>query len=222
MVNVRQRSSNNAGHTRREFRQLQQQQQDRDRGGGGGQQQRRRAVHRADEVVDEHGVPYVTGKVRSESPPTMSPWKAFGILLIARLCAAFWTSISDCDETFNYWEPTHYLLFGKGFQTWEYDPKYALRSYTYLLLHAVPAWFVANVVQPNKMFVFYFVRFAMAAACAGSETYFYVGVLQEIGTNVGRITFCSLLFSAGMFASSTAYLPSTTSMYLCMIAHGAW
>jgi alpha-1,2-mannosyltransferase len=31
-----------------------------------------------------------------------------------------------------------------------------------------------------------------------------------------------LIFSAGMFVSSTALLPSTTSMYLCMLSHGAW
>ena len=46
-----------------------------------------------------------------------------------------WSGISDCDETFNYWEPLHYLIYGKGFQTWEYDPQYGLRSYFYILLH---------------------------------------------------------------------------------------
>jgi hypothetical protein len=25
-----------------------------------------------------------------------------------------------CTETFNYWEPTHFLMFGYGMQTWEY------------------------------------------------------------------------------------------------------
>lgn len=28
--------------------------------------------------------------------------------------------LSDCDEVMNYWEPLHYLLYGNGFQTWEY------------------------------------------------------------------------------------------------------
>ena len=28
--------------------------------------------------------------------------------------------IDDCDETYNYWEPSHYLLYGRGMQTWEY------------------------------------------------------------------------------------------------------
>ena len=26
-------------------------------------------------------------------------------------------------------------FLGKGFQTWEYDPQYGLRSYFYILLH---------------------------------------------------------------------------------------
>lgn len=34
---------------------------------------------------------------------------AFKALMSARFCAAIWSHITDCDETFNYWEPTHYL-----------------------------------------------------------------------------------------------------------------
>ena len=57
--------------------------------------------------------------------------------------------IMDCDETFNYWEVVHFLLYnttsdgnryrkdglglGLGFQTWEYGNAYALRTYAYLL-----------------------------------------------------------------------------------------
>ena len=44
--------------------------------------------------------------------------------------------IMDCDETFNYWEPTHYMLYGRGLQTWEYAPEFGLRSYAYTLIHA--------------------------------------------------------------------------------------
>lgn len=34
---------------------------------------------------------------------------AFKTLLSARFCAAIWSHITDCDETFNYWEPMHFL-----------------------------------------------------------------------------------------------------------------
>ena len=33
------------------------------------------------------------------------PTTAFMILLSARYCSALWSNISDCDETYNYWEP---------------------------------------------------------------------------------------------------------------------
>lgn len=35
--------------------------------------------------------------------------------------------IDDTDEVYGYYEPLHYLLYGKGMQTWEYSPKYAIR-----------------------------------------------------------------------------------------------
>ena len=36
----------------------------------------------------------------------------------------------DCDESFNYWEPLHFLTFGHGLQTWEHGDAFALRSYS--------------------------------------------------------------------------------------------
>ena len=97
------------------------------------------------------------------------------VILSARLGAAVWSGISDCDETFNYWEPAHFMLYGNGLQTWEYQvplsldedlssspinfqPTYALRSYLYILAHAVPGWIYSRLLQPNPMLVFYFLR----------------------------------------------------------------
>jgi len=211
MGNTRQRTSaNSAQHTRKEFRQLQQQKTD-------------RVSDRKTQVVDEKGVPYVTEKSSMDFNSVPSAFTAFkALFFIGRVTAGMWSGISDCDETFNYWEPLHYLIYGKGFQTWEYDPQYGLRSYFYILLHTVPAWFYAHFLQPNPMYVFYVTRGLLALICAGCETYFYIGVSKEVGANVGRITLGILIFSAGMFVSSTALLPSTTSMYLCMLSHGAW
>ncbi|KAJ1627508.1 hypothetical protein T492DRAFT_583782, partial [Pavlovales sp. CCMP2436] len=39
-------------------------------------------------------------------------------LLLVRWAAALVSNITDCDETYNFWEPTHYALFGSGWQTW--------------------------------------------------------------------------------------------------------
>lgn len=57
--------------------------------------------------------------------------------MVANLVAAFFAPIQDCDETFNYWEPTHYLSHGYGLQTWEYSPEFAIRSWLYVGLHAI-------------------------------------------------------------------------------------
>ena len=88
-------------------------------GEGGG---RTRPGHAPAEVVDSNGGPYTTGQMQSE-PWTPSPYTALKVLLSARLGAAVWSGISDCDETFNYWEPAHHLLYGQGLQTWEYEPR---------------------------------------------------------------------------------------------------
>jgi len=39
------------------------------------------------------------------------PYSAFKLLISARFAAALWTTISDCDETFNYWEPVSFFCF---------------------------------------------------------------------------------------------------------------
>lgn len=45
----------------------------------------------------------------------------------------------------------HFLMFGSGFQTWEYSPKYAIRSYAYLLLHTFPGKLQIQLFEANKV-----------------------------------------------------------------------
>ena len=61
------------------------------------------------------------------------------LLVISRIISAFTNNITDCDEcvflvktihksrTYNFWEPTHFILYGRGFQTWEYTREFSLR-----------------------------------------------------------------------------------------------
>lgn len=58
-----------------------------------------------------------------------------------------------CLQRFMWWLfwQMHYLLYGTGMQTWEYSPLYAIRSYAYLWLHALPACLHAHVLQTNKV-----------------------------------------------------------------------
>ncbi|KAG9061663.1 mannosyltransferase [Linnemannia hyalina] len=64
---------------------------------------------------------------------------AFKTIFLVRALAATYSNISDCDEVFNFWEPMHYLQYGSGLETWEYSPLYAIRSWAYILLHALTA-----------------------------------------------------------------------------------
>lgn len=105
--------------------------------------------------------------------PSPSAGAVFKVMISARLCAAIWSHITDCDETFNYWEPLHYLMYGQGLQTWEYSAEFSLRSYTYLLIHGVPGWIYKSLLNPNPMLVFYFIRCMLGVACACVECYFY-------------------------------------------------
>lgn len=81
----------------------------------------------------------------------MKPIGAFYFFLAANILAALYAPIQDCDETFNYWEPTHYLQHGYGLQTWEYSPVYAIRSWTYVAFHAIIGSFRRLLPFPTKV-----------------------------------------------------------------------
>ncbi|KAF9160342.1 mannosyltransferase [Actinomortierella ambigua] len=108
-----------------------------------------------------------------------------------RALAATYANISDCDEVFNYWDPLHYLQYGSGLETWEYSPMYAIRSWAYILLHAIPAELA---------------RLAMSA-----------NIVEEFDPRIGRYLLMALLTSAGLWISSNALLPSTFAMYTTML-----
>ncbi|XP_060082663.1 alpha-1,2-mannosyltransferase ALG9-like [Ylistrum balloti] len=167
-------------------------------------------------------VPASGGSPQDHQPWTPSAYTAFKIVLSARLCAAVWNIVGDCDETFNYWEPVHFLIYGSGFQTWEYSPMYAIRSYAYLWIHALPIKMYNSLFQANKILLFYLLRCLLALCCAGCEIYFYRGVSKHFGANTGRIVLFLLLLSTGMFISSSAFLPSSFCMYLTFVSMGGW
>ncbi|CAG8560880.1 19812_t:CDS:10 [Cetraspora pellucida] len=143
---------------------------------------------------------------------------AFIAFLIVRLTAVFFSNIADCDEVFNYWEPTHYLQYGYGMQTWEYSPEYAIRSWAYIKLHAIIGGIFGLVFNHDKIKIFYAIRATFAIVCALSESMFYIAALTYLGPRVGRYLIITMLLSAGMWNASTAYLPSTFAMYTTMVA----
>jgi alpha-1,2-mannosyltransferase len=72
------------------------------------------------------------------------------------------------------------------------------------------------------MYIFFFLRCLLGLASTAAEVYLVSAVKRQLGPNVARITLAFLLCSAGMFAASTAFLPSSASMYLTMLMVGAW
>lgn len=51
---------------------------------------------------------------------------------------------------------------------------------------------------------------------------FFRAVCREFGVHVGRMCLAFQIFSAGMFISSTAFLPSSWAMYSFSAACAAW
>jgi len=152
---------------------------------------------------------------------------ALSLLILPRAASALLSPIADCDETFNYWEPLHYLLYRFGFQTWEYSPIYALRSYVYLLAHYLVVKLTAfgstlGLLADQKLLLFYGLRAALGLLSAYSEALFYRSTSRCFGRRTARYLLCILLFNAGIFHASTAFLPSTFSMVLVMLFSSAW
>ncbi|CAB5362776.1 unnamed protein product [Rhizophagus irregularis] len=151
-------------------------------------------------------------------PPGKTAFSAFSAFLFVRITAALLSNIADCDEVFNYWEPTHYLQYGYGMQTWEYSPIYAIRSWAYIRLHAIVGNVFSSLFNHDKIKVFYAIRVIFAVICSICEMLFYLSAVKNLGPRVGRYLIFTMLISAGMWNASAAYLPSTFAMYTTMIA----
>ncbi|KAI7949465.1 hypothetical protein MJO28_008286 [Puccinia striiformis f. sp. tritici] len=152
------------------------------------------------------------------------PWApklsvAFRILILVRFCAAMYSSISDCDESFNFWEPTHYLVHGKGFQTWEYSPDYSIRSWFFILLHSFPAWLASKAFPLDKRPGFFAIRAMLAFLSSYTEAKLYRAIADHINPRAARYYLSMSLFSAAMWSASSAYLPSAFAMQAITLAY---
>ena len=146
---------------------------------------------------------------------------AFCVFLAINLLAAVYSPIQDCDEVFNYWEPTHYIAHGSGLQTWEYSPEYAIRSWLYSLIHAIPSKIAAAFVS-KKAYEFYFVRGVLGSICAGCETRLFSIIARTMNPRTAVIFLLAIATSSGMFHASVAYLPSSFAMYTAMMGAAAF
>ena len=144
------------------------------------------------------------------------------ILLLSslRIFSSYFNIINDCDETYNYWEPLHYVLFSQGFQTWEYSPVYAIRSYLYIILHAIPLYPLCYFV--SKIALFYLLRLCLALFSIFVEVCFIRSVRKRFGTSLSHTLTFILAVNTGMFISTTAFLPSSFALQFVTLAYAAW
>ncbi|TIB39057.1 hypothetical protein E3P86_01304 [Wallemia ichthyophaga] len=142
---------------------------------------------------------------------------ALRLLLVARFLGAMYSIVTDCDETYNYWEALHYLTHQKGFQTWEYSPEYSIRSWFYVLLNS-PVAFFTSYFEWDKRIAFFGTRSYLALISSLIEASFYASVTKNLNPRVGRYVLLFLIGSAGMYISAIAFLPSSLTLYTTTLA----
>ncbi|KNH07716.1 hypothetical protein XU18_1607 [Perkinsela sp. CCAP 1560/4] len=160
----------------------------------------------------------------SKPSPRVYPSQLYAVgYIIIALTFALYQPILDCDETFNYWEPLHYLFFGCGLQTWEYHPDFALRSWLYIKLHKILLLPVAVFRgKIHKSVYFYALKciLGMITALTASRFRTAVGYRfgQSIGTNAGLI----ILGGVGIHSAGVSFLPSSFSMVALFLSLSEW
>lgn len=159
---------------------------------------------------------YKKPKQSTPPKPAVPSIAAFYVFLLVNTLAAAYAPIQDCDEVFNYWEPTHYLNRGFGLQTWEYSPEYSIRSWLYIVIHALFGKF-GSLFSSNTTFEFYFLRFVLAVACAACQTKLFTVICRTFNPRLGIMFAIVMVSSPGMFHASVAYLPSSFAMYTVML-----
>ncbi|OJJ50011.1 hypothetical protein ASPZODRAFT_149450 [Penicilliopsis zonata CBS 506.65] len=157
------------------------------------------------------------GKPRPPPSPFYIPLNiTLYLFLVSNGLAALYAPIQDCDETFNFWEPTHYLSHGYGLQTWEYSPEYRIRSWLYVTLHTIIGK-AGSLFSRSKSAEFYIIRLFLALVCAASQTRLYSAICRTLSPRIGLMFLVIAAFSPGMFHASSAYIPSSFTMYTSML-----
>ena len=164
-------------------------------------------------------------KIAESAPFELRPAVAFLILLASHTLAALYHPIQDCDEVFNYWEPTHYLTHGHAFQTWEYSPVYAIRSWAYAGLHALltlPSKALPFGNENDKSHEFYATRILLGLVSALCSTRLFTTISAVLNPRIAIIWLVIMATSPGMFHASISYLPSSFTMYTTMLGMAAF
>lgn len=148
---------------------------------------------------------------------------ALVVLNVAVRCySAAFMIISDCDETFNYWEPLNVLVRRFGKETWEYSPEYAIRSYAYLLPYYLvnyPILKLSSYVSIPSYFQFYWIRLiGLCGLTSLIEIRLTRSLSASFNTRVGNWFLFFSSVSTGMAHAGVALLPSSLAMQTTILA----
>lgn len=151
----------------------------------------------------------------------IEPIIVFYIFSAVSVTAALFAPIQDCDEVYNYWEPTHYLNHGYGRQTWEYSPEFSIRSWLYIAFHAAVGK-AGSLLWRGKIAEFYLIRIILGLLCAFCETKLFGAISRTLNSRIALIFMLVMLSSPGMFYASAAFLPSSFAMCTSMLGASAF
>lgn len=147
---------------------------------------------------------------------------ALAVLLPVRMLSAKSFIVQDCDEVYNYWEPCYYLAHGSGFQTWEYSPQYAIRSWTWIAIHAIPIKILATFFGINKISQFVMLRALLASLAAAVDALLTAAIAKSRSRRDALIFITFAAASPGIFFSAASFLPATAAMLCCTVALATW
>ncbi|KAJ1413006.1 GPI mannosyltransferase, partial [Ochromonadaceae sp. CCMP2298] len=147
---------------------------------------------------------------------------AFSAFLAVNLVAASINHIDDTDETYGYWEPLHYLLYGSGLQTWEYAPQFAIRTYAFISPFYALVATSEQIITVSKLTVFKLIRVGLGLLAAYAEASFASSLRSAFGLQMALTTAAFMLCSPGLFFCATSYLPSAVCCTLLMLSSSAW
>ncbi|KPA75822.1 putative mitochondrial dolichyl-P-Man:GDP-Man5GlcNAc2-PP-dolichyl alpha-1,2-mannosyltransferase [Leptomonas pyrrhocoris] len=147
---------------------------------------------------------------------------AFLLLSLTHYFASAFLPMADCDETFNYIEPVHYLLYGSGKQTWELCERYALRSWLFLWIYAWPAVLLRGAASLSSADVFYYLRIFNGRIAALAELFFVYSVWSAFSGKAAMIALLLLLVNYPIPHAAVSVMPTSFAMICNFVALGCW
>ena len=99
-------------------------------------------------------------------------------------------------------------------------PIISLRSWFYIGLHALPS--VPHLPLMSGPMVFFFTRLVLGSINAFTQLWLFESIQVVFGANISQLWLWLTAATHGNFIAATAFIPSSTCMYLANIWLGFW